>query len=332
VTDAGAATAHDTGLTDHRPHDTFALPRSFEAHYGQGLDRAISFGGGGVFFVAWQLAYLKAIVEARVNLGGARRVVGTSAGSITAVAFTSKRVARLHDELALISKVPALVSALAPVASLNPSQERALAQFRQATHASPELIRQIGFAALAASTPSEAAMRRNVGLVVRARRWPSHKLVITAVDCYTGERIVIRQEHGVPPADAIAASSAVPGLFPPQRIGDRRCMDGGVSGTGVHLDLVAGARRVLVLKLNVETDTSGMTGTPADIEAENRALVESGSAVLVRSPETVDLELLMSPQSVAAGLHMGREQGKADADMVSAFWALPREASKKRAT
>jgi len=325
VSDAGPTTA-----SAYRPSDTLAMPRTFDARYGNGLDRAISFGGGGVFFVAWQLAYLKAIVETRVNLGGARRVVGTSAGSITAVAFTSKRVSRLHDELSLIAKVPALVSALAPSGGLHPSQERALELFRTATHASPELIKQIGFASLAATTPSDATMRRNVGLVVRARRWPSHKLFITAVDCYTGERIVIRQEHGIPPADAMAASSAVPGLFPPQRIGDRRCMDGGVSGTGVHLDLVAGARRVLVLKLNVETDKSGMTGTPADVEAENRALIESGTSVLVRSPDTVDLELLMSPQSVAAGLQMGREQGKADADMVSAFWALPREASKKR--
>ncbi len=325
MTDAGPTTASAV-----RPADTLAMPRTFEARYGQGLDRAISFGGGGVFFVAWQLAYLKAIVEARVNLGGARRVVGTSAGSITAVAFTSKRVSRLHDELSLIAKVPALVSALAPSGGLHPSQERALGLFRTATHASPELIQRIGFAALAASTPSDAAMRRNVGLVVRVRRWPSHKLFITAVDCYTGERIVIRQEHGIAPADAMAASSAVPGLFPPQRIGDRRCMDGGVSGTGVHLDLVAGARRVLVLKLNVETDKSGMTGTPADVEAENRALLESGTAVLVRSPDTVDLDLLMSPHSVAAGLQMGRDQGKADADMVSAFWALPREASRKR--
>ena len=325
MSDAGPTTA-----SAHRSSDTLAMPRTFDARYGNGLDRAISFGGGGVFFVAWQLAYLKAIVEARVNLGGARRVVGTSAGSITAVAFTSKRVSRLHDELSLIAKVPALVSALAPSGGLHPSQERALELFRTATHASPELIKQIGFASLAATTPSDATMRRNVGLVVRARRWPSHKLFITAVDCYTGERIVIRQEHGIPPADAMAASSAVPGLFPPQRIGDRRCMDGGVSGTGVHLDLVAGARRVLVLKLNVETDKSGMTGTPADVEAENRALIESGTSVLVRSPDTVDLELLMSPQSVAAGLQMGRDQGKADADMVSAFWALPREASKKR--
>ena len=39
---------------------------------------------------------------------------------------------------------------------------------------------------------------------------------------------------------AVAASSAVPGIFAPQAIGDRRCMDGGVSGPGTHLDLLAG--------------------------------------------------------------------------------------------
>ena len=55
-------------------------------------------------------------------------------------------------------------------------------------------------------------------------------------------------------ARAVAASSAVPGLFTPQPILDRRCMDGGVSGTGTHLDLVAGARRAVVLHL---TDGAG---------------------------------------------------------------------------
>lgn len=305
--------------------DTLALPRSFEAGYGQGLDRAISFGGGGVFFVAWQLAWLRAVVEEGVNLGGARRVVGTSAGSITAVAFTGKKVTRLHEELTLLAKVPALVAALAPVGTLRPSQQRALDLFRDATDTDPDRIRHIGFAALAASTPSDAAIRRNIGLVVRSRRWPSPKLCITAVDCYSGERIVIRHEHGVAPAEAMAASSAVPGLFPPQRVGDRRCMDGGVSGTGVHLDLVAQAQRVLVLKLNVESSNAGMTTAPEDFEREKAALIASGSQVLVCSPAPVDLDLLMSAHSVAAGLRLGWEQGKADAEAVSAFWALPRE-------
>ncbi|MDP4676265.1 MAG: hypothetical protein NWR60_06205 [Candidatus Nanopelagicales bacterium] len=39
--------------------DDLHWPISFTARYGSGLDRTISFGGGGVFFVAWQIGYLK---------------------------------------------------------------------------------------------------------------------------------------------------------------------------------------------------------------------------------------------------------------------------------
>ena len=41
-------------------------------------------------------------------------------------------------------------------------------------------------------------------------------------------------------ARAAAASSSVPVIFSPQPLHDRRAMDGGVSGTGIHADLAAG--------------------------------------------------------------------------------------------
>ena len=50
------------------------------------------------------------------------------------------------------------------------------------------------------------------------------------------------------PMRAVAASSAVPGLFAPQRLGDRRAMDGGVSGSGIHADLVAAPEAVEVVE------------------------------------------------------------------------------------
>ena len=50
-------------------------------------------------------------------------------------------------------------------------------------------------------------------------------------------------------AHAAAASSSVPGIFSPQPILDRRCMDGGVSGSGINSDVVAGAERVVILAL-----------------------------------------------------------------------------------
>lgn len=77
--------------------DGLHWPISFESNYGQGLDRTISFGGGGVFFVAWQVGYLKGLSEASVPLKGAERVVGTSAGSIVAALFSAKKISGFYD-------------------------------------------------------------------------------------------------------------------------------------------------------------------------------------------------------------------------------------------
>ena len=122
---------------------------------------------------------------------------------------------------------------------------------------------------------------------------------------------------------AVAASSAVPGLFAPQPIGDRRCMDGGVSGSGTHLDLLAGSERVVVLAL---TDGSGilkatMTTTPGSTEAELAALEESGSRVFRRVPDRVDPKTLMNPGAVPDAIAMGRRQAAADADDLRSFLA-----------
>ena len=105
------------------------------------------------------------------------------------------------------------------------------------------------------------------------------------------------RDSGASLARAVAASSAVPGCSLPQPVGDRRCMDGGVSGSGLDTDLLAGARRVVVLAL---TDGSGvaewgMTAAPGSVEAELAALEASGSDVLVRTPHAVDFETLMDP-------------------------------------
>ena len=122
-------------------------------------------------------------------------------------------------------------------------------------------------------------------------------------------------------ARAVAASSAVPSLFAPQQIGDRRCMDGGVSGSGTHLDLLAGSHRVMALALS---DGQGvvqgsMTIAAGSNEKEITALRSTGSEVFRRVPEVIDPETLMDPAAVPDALEMGRRQAIADADELRRF-------------
>lgn len=305
-----------------RTTDGLHWPISFAAQYGKGLNRTICFGGGGVFFVAWQVAYLRSLNEAGIHLDPVDRVVGTSAGSIVATLFTAGRATDFYGELALLAKVPALISVLAPSGDLHASQKHALQLFQDATTGDPAVASHIGHAALAAQTPSAASMRRNIALVVRQRSWPSPVLHTSTVDTLTGDRCIVAQTSHVALAAALAASTAVPGVFPPQQINDRKCMDGGICGTGTHLDVLAGSKRALVLSLRdlANTKESGMTQSPASSKAELDALTASGTKVFRASPTHFTLEELMSPTAVGKAMEMGSSQGTDDAERFGNFW------------
>ena len=299
-----------------------ALPRTFDAGYGQQVDRGLSLGGGGLFFVAWQVAYLQTLAGLGLRFDGADRIVGTSAGSMVASALAGGRLKLLHSQITLLARLPALVSALAPASVLKPSQQRALDLFLKATDGEPATVQAIGHAALGAATPRAEVMRRNVSFVLGPGRLTSEALQITCVDTYTGERCVVTRDTKVTLARAVAASSAVPGLFAPQPIGDRLCMDGGVSGTGSHLDLLGGSKRVLVLALTdgADLDEGMMTANPDDGRREVEDLEGSGTSVMVRTPSEVDLMELMSPSAVPRAVAMGTRQASDDLELLSTFW------------
>ena len=303
--------------------DGLARPIDFSVRAGDGIHLGLSLGGGGVFFVAWQATYLQQLAKRGVDLKGAGRVVGTSAGSLVASILEGGHIGRFEHELAFLSKVPALIALLAPASSFEPSQQRALDLFVAAQTAEPDLVRAIGHEALVAATPSPNTMARNVSLMLLSRKWPSDSLHITCVDTRTGERCVVTSDSGVPIDRAVAASSAVPGIFSPQPIGDRRCMDGGVSGSGTHLDLLAGCDRAVVLSLSDPTPkpVGAMTQSPGGFAAEVDALKASGTKVFLRSPESMDLTKLMDPKAVPDAIAMAKRQAAADVEALSEFIA-----------
>lgn len=280
-------------------------------------------GGGGVFFIAWQTAYLAAAADAGVDLRSAERIVGTSAGSLVGCLLAAGRIAHFARLADLFTRAKALVSFLAPVGDLHPSQRRALDLMIAATDSQPRTLQAIGHAALAAQTPSARTMRRNVRLLIDPR-WPGgDRLRITAVDAYNGERLVLDRHARVRPATAVAASSAVPGVFAPQLIHDRRCMDGGIFGTGTHCDLVAGAGRAVVLSMigDAPLPTAGFTSPIDGMQRELAALRASGTSLFVRSPTIPEGYNLMSPDSVSDGVAMGRRAAEEDLAELRAFWS-----------
>ncbi len=300
------------------------MPLDFGARYGAGLNRALVLGGGGVFQIAWQTGYLARLAANGVNLREAERIIGTSAGSMVGSVLASRRILLLDKAADLLARATGLVSYLAPVGELSDSQRRAVDMLWTATDAEPETVRAIGHAALAAQTPSARTMRRNIAVLVDHVRWPSSGLWVTAVDAYTAERVVITNDAGIRATRAVAASCALPGLYAPQPILDRRCMDGGLAGTATNSDLVAGARRAVVLSL-----APGDRPLPEAIAAstadhmlqEVAALRASGTEVFHRwAPLRPDLDV-MAPDSMDEGLAAGRKQADEDAEELRRFWA-----------
>ena len=78
--------------------------------------------------------------------------------------------------------------------------------------------------------------------LLEAATLPLH---VVATDMHTGAEVVLSSGAIVP---AVLASAAIPGVFPPVRIGDRLLIDGGVANnTPISAAIRLGATRVVVL-------------------------------------------------------------------------------------
>jgi NTE family protein len=293
-----------------------ALPPSFEAAYGQGADRSICLGGGGIFFVAWQVGYLTALMDAGIDVRNADRVIGTSAGSMVATVLARDGLRRLHAELDAMTRFPQLAAHMSASGGMHPSQARAWSVFETTSTNDPEQLQRVGHAALAAQTVEAATMHRNIELIAGSGDWPGESVHITCIDTFSGERCVVDHRAAVPPSAAMAASTALPGMFPPQQVQDRKCMDGGVGASAVHLDLVAGSRFALVLSLR----GFASTGTTQQDAADLQALKDSGTKVFTAVPESFTDKQMMDPDSIPTARDMGKGQGMADASAVAELW------------
>ncbi|MGN9811704.1 patatin-like phospholipase family protein [Micromonospora sp. BQ11] len=276
------------------------------------MARALVFGGGGVTGVAWELGLLAGLVERGVDLVGADLVVGTSAGSVVGAQVCSGTpvedlyAVQLRDaggEVAARLGWPVLVRLLWAGGS---TRDGARARAR------------IGAMAVAARTPSEASRRTVIEARLPVREWPARRLLVTAVDVASGEFVVFDASSGVSLVDAVGASCAVPGVWPPVTIGARRFMDGGMR-SAVNADLAAGAEAVVVL-----APMSAAFGPMPRLSAQVAALRAAGSRVAVVVPDAAARTAIgrnvLDPARRAGAARAGRAQAHAVAEEVSAVF------------
>jgi len=280
------------------------------------VKRALVLAGGGVAGIAWELGVLRGIGDVDpdllVSVRNADVVIGTSAGSAVAAQITTGVTI---DDL-----YSAQLSEHSSELEVELNLEELMARFAQATTGatSPEdMRRRIGTLALETSTVSESVRRAAISARVPEEHWPAGTLLLTAVDAETGEPAVFTKDSGVDLVDAVAASCAVPGVWPPVTINGHRYIDGGVR-SGTNADLAAGCDRVLVITPSLASapppwgnlDNEIGQLSPADVRVV--CANEASAAAFGTNP--------LSPSTRGPAAREGREIGRAEADAIGAFW------------
>jgi NTE family protein len=278
--------------------------------------RGLVLGGGGVTGVAWEIGMIAGLRCAGVDLGVADAMVGTSAGSVVGVQLCSGLETEELYERQLEPTTPEVVATMGRRVQLG--YGRALLGSR---HDLAGFGRRIGALAIAAERRGGIMSAEDRRAVIRYRLpsldWPERDLRVTVVDAHTGEFRVITASDGVPLLDAVTASCAVPGVYPPVPIGDRLYVDGGVR-SAANADVIDGCARIVAL-----TPLARVAGPISTTRSQLDAL---GVPSVLISPDAESVAAIgpnvLDPSARAATARAGRRQGEAVAAEVAEVWGL----------
>ncbi|NYJ01754.1 NTE family protein [Nocardioides thalensis] len=231
--------------------------------------RALAIGCGGTLGLAWTAVALSELERALDwDVRDAHTLVGTSAGAELVAAIGSGR--STADLLAALDHEPGADSLLTGHLDTHPGH---LPRFPAIGVPAWGLVRAgirggSAYTAVAGLLPrgsADASWLRAFGEVLAdpATGWTIHPdTLIVAADARTGRRVAFG-DADAPSADlgdAVAASWAIPGWFPPVGIGGRSYVDGGAVSS-VSADLLLGREVDEVVVVAPMTTHGGVPGT-----------------------------------------------------------------------
>ncbi len=282
------------------------------------MTRALVLAGGGLAGIAWETGVLLGICDEAAEVGtrllDADVLLGTSAGSTVAAQLGSgaalaelfaRQLSQAHGANEIHPGVAIdTISGLFLDAMLTPGATK------------EQKLQKIGAVAAGTDTVSEAVRREVIEHRLPSHEWPQRTLRVTAIDIETGELVVLDANSGVALVDAVAASCAVPGAWPPVTIGDRRFMDGGVGST-VNMSAVQDcAAAVVLVPSGANSPSPWGTGTVDEIEAfpgATLAVFADDDALAAFGPNPLD------PACREPAARAGRAQGRREAPRVAEF-------------
>ncbi|OBI27777.1 patatin [Mycobacterium sp. E1386] len=282
--------------------------------------RALVLAGGGIAGIAWETGVLRGIADVSPTVAdlllGSDVLVGTSAGAAVAAQIgTGSTLDVLFDRQ--VAESSAEIDSGVDVEEITEMFLAALAEpFADPLNKTRQQMQRIGAVALATKTVPPPVRREVVAQRLPSHHWPDRALRITAIDVETGELVVFDRESGVDLVDAVAASCAVPGAWPPVAIAGRRYMDGGIASS-VNLSAAGDCDTAVVLvPSGVDTPSAFGDGPAAEISAfagTTYAVFADADSLAAFGPNPLD------PACRVASALAGREQGRREARGVARF-------------
>ncbi len=276
--------------------------------------RALVLGGGGVTGVAWELGILAGLADKGIDLSRADLIIGTSAGSVVGAQISTGRpVTQLYDAQLEppVSEVAARMGPLV-IARLSWAMVRA--------RSNPQAgLARVGAMAKRAHTMPQAARKAVIASRLPVKEWPERqRLIITAVSADEGEFVSFDKDSGVSLVDAVAASCAVPGVWPPSDVNGRLFIDGGIRSPA-NVDLVGdGYDRVVVIAPLVQAFRREATPRAqlASLPGVNRSTLISPS----EAAKSAIGNNVLNPARRAGSARAGRQQAADVAAQVEQVW------------
>jgi NTE family protein len=153
-----------------------------------------------------------------------------------------------------------------------------------------------------------------------SRDWPKRDIRIVAVDTESGEAVEFGAQDDVDLVYAVAASCALPLLWPPVSINNHSYMDGGMRSPD-NADLAIGFGKVLVVS---PTANMGLKLAGWDLEAQIGRLKAQGAEVHLIEPDTAARTAIgrnpLAPETRLPSAEAGLAQGRKAATAFKKFW------------
>jgi NTE family protein len=281
--------------------------------------KTLVLGGGGLAGLGWFAGLFYGLSKHGVVLCDADRMIGTSAGSATAAQLRGPHslehmYARQTDPALIADESPPSMAAMAELMAFFPKL--------QAIPDHAERMRAVGQMALNAKTVPPEVRHAMIERRLSGPDWPKTPLTITAVDVESGALVTFDATSGVSLIDAVAASCAVPGVWPAVAISGKHYIDGGVFSVD-NAALAHGAARVIIA-----SPFGTVSPAPAGYHLTDAvsALEAGGSKVLVIEPDAASRAAMganpLDPAVRKPSAEAGLAQGRRIAGEVETFWSI----------